>query len=278
MGFSSSGWALVAAWSSGRWLEERETVTRNALGQGIRGDPGQDTWWGPGIPGHPRPRILIILTQPGGLFGNTQKILTNKCSGAGNMRGLSQRNTWWTLGESQEYQSSVIKEDIHSVAQNKYCWPYLRNTLWGILVVRGQGQGRWLWWNDIGGVVSCQRGRTGVKSERRDPTELWRNYAFHPSPSRWFSVIIWIYKEDRGRGGDQEEGAKGGCMCRGPGQGELHRVQNPCRATTPCRGPPQFQYGSASPQTCNHLIFDTAFKAQAHHIKESQSTIKRFWK
>ena len=206
MGFSSSGWALVAAWSSGRWLEERETVTRNALGQGIRGDPGQDTWWGPGIPGHPRPRILIILTQPGGLFGNTQKILTNKCS----------------------------------VAQNKYCWPYLRNTLWGILVVWGQGQGRWLWWNDIGGVVSCQRGRTGVKSERRDPTELWRNYAFHPSPSRWFSVIIWIYKEDRGRGGDQEEGAKGGCMCRGPGQGELHRVQNPCRATTPCRGPSHF--------------------------------------
>ena len=38
---SNSGLALVAAWVSGRWVEERETVTRNALGgcnQGIRRD------------------------------------------------------------------------------------------------------------------------------------------------------------------------------------------------------------------------------------------------
>ena len=41
------------------------------------GDDGQDTWWGPGIPGRPRPRILIILTQPAGrIFGITRKILT----------------------------------------------------------------------------------------------------------------------------------------------------------------------------------------------------------
>ena len=31
--FSNSGLALVAAWVSGRWLEEKETVTRNALGR-----------------------------------------------------------------------------------------------------------------------------------------------------------------------------------------------------------------------------------------------------
>ena len=41
-----------------------------------------------------------------------------------------------------------------------------------------------------------------------------------------------------GGGGDQDEGAKGDACAGGPGQGELHRVQNPCRATTPCRGPP----------------------------------------
>ena len=68
---------------------------------------------------------------------------------------------------------------------------------------------RWgrFWWNDISGVVSCQRGETGVKSERRDPTELWRNYAFHPSPRS--SVIIWIYKEDAWKRRDQEQEGKG---------------------------------------------------------------------
>ena len=60
-------------------------------------------------------------------------------------------------------------------------------------------------------------------------------------------------------------GAKGDACAGGPGQGELHRVQNPCRASTPCRGPPQFQCSSTSSlQTCNHLIFytDQIFKTQ----------------
>ena len=52
---------------------------------------------------------------------------------------------------------------------------------------REQGKTRMKTWMD-GETESAQssvvsRG-PGVKSDRRGPTELWRNYAFHPSQSR----------------------------------------------------------------------------------------------
>ena len=85
VGFSNSGWALACCslveWAvagrKGNWDKKCLKGLRGGNTRRLVGDDGQDTWWGPGIPGHPRPRILIISTQPArGIFGNTREILT----------------------------------------------------------------------------------------------------------------------------------------------------------------------------------------------------------
>ena len=141
-------------------------------------------------------------------------------------------DTWWESGipvfnYQRGYTLSRSKQ-IQLTMFEKYFMRYS-----GSLMTRTETMIMVKWYR---GSRQLSAGRDGC--EIRAPGSDWimEKLCF---PSFTIKVILGRHLDLQGRQ-RQGEGAKGGCMCRGPGQGELHRVQNPCRATTPCRGPSHF--------------------------------------